>query len=228
MKLTTKATITLRPSMRVPTLNFTTPFCHHVIEWTIGATFSDVSASWIHCASATQDNTNDAPTARIPISEPLRGRRFPIRRMRKNEIAGRAGMIQALSSTAASALQLVDLVEVGTVDVAVDEKDDRQPDTDLGGRDGDDEEREHLARHGAGERRERDQVDVHRVQHELDAHEHEHRVTAGDDAIGAGAEQERAEDQELLEGHRQSLRAMTTAPTSAARSSIETTSNGTT
>src|SRR5205807_8288816 len=41
-------------------------------------------------------------------------------------------------------------------------------------------------------------------------------------------EQGSAEDEVLVQRHRQSLRAMTTAPTSAASSSIETTSKGTT
>ena len=75
--------------------------------------------------------------------------------------------------------------------------------------------------------RERDQVDVHRVEHQLDAHEHEHAVAPGEHAVDADAEQDRGEDEELVEDH-QSLRAITTAPTSAASRRIETISNGTT
>ena len=44
-----------------------------------------------------------------------------------------------------SALQLFDAVEVGAVEVAVDEQHDREPDADLGRRDRDDEQREDLA-----------------------------------------------------------------------------------
>src|SRR5436190_13850155 len=177
--------------------------------------------------TATTARTKDAPTARIPISAPRRRIRFPKKRISRNETAGIAGMIQALESTDASALQVVDFVEIGRPLVAVDEELDRQADPDLGRRDGDDEQREHLTGHRAAECGERDQVDVHRVEHQLDAHEDQHRVLPREDTVDTGAEEERAEDEVLVEIHRQSLRAMTTAPTRAARRSIETTSKGT-
>ena len=54
------------------------------------------------------------------------------------------------------ALQHVDVVEVGAVQVAVDEQDDREPDTDLGRGDREHEQREHLAdRRCCGRRRTR-------------------------------------------------------------------------
>jgi hypothetical protein len=37
---------------------------------------------------------NDALSATMPISEPFLGKRFPKRRIRMNETAGIAGMIQ--------------------------------------------------------------------------------------------------------------------------------------
>ncbi len=102
-----------------------------------------------------------------------------------------------------------------------------RPTPDFGRRDRDDEQRENLSGDVPPEGGERDQVDVHRVEHQLDAHEHEHRVLPRQDAVDAGAEEERTEDQVAVETHRQSLRAITTAPTSAARRSMETTSKGT-
>src|SRR3954463_5112132 len=124
-----------------------------------------------------------------------------------------------------SALQRVNVVEVGTVDVAVDEEDDCQPDTDLRRRDRQHEQREHLADHRVVERAEGDEVHVDRGEHQLDAHQHEHGVLAREHAVDAGAEQEGAEEEELIEEH-QSRLARTTAPTSAPRSSTPTTSNG--
>src|SRR6185295_9598323 len=118
-------------------------------------------------------------------------------------------------------------VEVGAVEVAVDQQHDREPDADLGGGDRDDEECEDLAGRRVQVRGECDEVDVHRVEHQLDAHEHEHAVAAGEHAVDADAEQHRGEDEELVEDH-QSLRAITTAPTSAASRRIETISKGTT
>ena len=50
-----------------------------------------------------------------------------------------------------------------------------------------------------------------RREHQLDAHEHEHRVLARQHAVDAGAEEERAEQEELVEQH-QSRLASTTAP----------------
>src|SRR5215831_6273017 len=88
---------------------------------------------------------NDAPTAAMPTSAPFFGRCLPKKRIRTNEIAGTAGMIQPLFSTSRSALQLVGFVEIDAVRVAVDQQHDGQPDPDLGGRNGDDEQREDLA-----------------------------------------------------------------------------------
>src|SRR5215471_12636148 len=112
--------------------------------------------------------------------------------------------------------------------VAVDQQHDGQADAHLGGGDRDDEQSEHLARDLLRERGERNEVDIDGVEHQLDRQQHEDAVTAGQHAVDAGAEQERAEDEILVQRHGQSLRAMTTAPTSAASSSIETTSKGTT
>jgi hypothetical protein len=72
-------------------------------------------------------------------------------------------------------------------------------DAHLGGGDGDDEEGEDLARHGAGHRPEGDQVDVDGVEDELDGHEHHHAVAARQHPVDADAEQGGTQQQELVE-----------------------------
>src|SRR5579862_3086565 len=124
-----------------------------------------------------------------------------------------------------SALQRVDVVEVGTMKVAVDQQHDREADADFRGGDREHEQREHLAGDRVVERPERDEVDVDRGEHQLDAHQHEHGVLARQNAIDPGAEEERSEQQELVEQH-QSRLARTTAPISAPSKSTPTTSNG--
>src|SRR4029450_4262669 len=71
------------------------------------------------------------------------------------------------------------------------------------------------------------------VEGELERHQHHHRVLAGDDPVDADREQDRGQQQELVEHqvvHRcppqRSFRAMTMAPTRAASSSTDTISNG--
>ncbi len=53
-----------------------------------------LSTRSIHWYTATHESTNDAPSATIPISEPFFGKCFPKSRIRTNETAGIAGMIQ--------------------------------------------------------------------------------------------------------------------------------------
>ena len=91
-----------------------------------------------------------------------------------------------------------------------------------------------------------DEVDVGAVEDELDAHQHAHRVAAGDHRDEAEREEQRADDEEVLESDVSmgspvrasaagrvsrasssfSLRAMTTAPTSVASSTTEASSKG--
>src|SRR5262245_41680859 len=99
---------------------------------------------------------NDALSAVIPIPAPLPGARLPSRRIRRNETAGMAGMIQAFVSTERSALQLVDFVEVGGALVAIDQQHDGEANTHFGRGDRDDEQREDLAGDVAAECGERD------------------------------------------------------------------------
>ena len=55
-----------------------------------------------------------------------------------------------------------------------------------------------VAVHGA----EGDQVDVDGVEDQLDRHQHEHAVAAGEHAVDADAEQDGGEQEELVEQHR--------------------------
>src|SRR5207247_3177699 len=79
------------------------------------------------------------------------------------------------------------------------------------------------------------EVHVDSVQHQLDQHEHQYGVSPGQHAVDARREQHGGEEQRERQpdgvggDHRaSSLRAITTAPTSAANRSTETTSNGST
>src|SRR5689334_19879823 len=119
---------------------------------------------------------NERPTAPMPRKSPCRGSFLPKSRISQNDSAGRAKMIHAWVSTAALSLHQVDLGEVDRAAVAVDEKHDGQPDADLGGRDGDDEQGEDLTGRRVVEGPEGDEVDVDRVQDELDRHQHQHAV----------------------------------------------------
>src|SRR5688572_1057636 len=139
-----------------------------------------------HWTPMTTDSTSVAPTARTPISEPPLGSRFPKKRISQNEVNVIAGMTQACSSMPPSALHHVDLVEVDGGAVAVDEQDDREPDADLGSGHGDGEQGEDLTGDGslaAPHVAEGHQVDVHRVEDELDRHQDEHAVAPGEHAV---------------------------------------------
>src|SRR4051812_5008095 len=110
-------------------------------------------------------------------------------------------MIQTWVSMAALTLHQVDLGEVDRAAIAIDEQDDGQADADLGGGDGDDEQGEDLPGGRASNGAEAYQVDVARVEDQLDRHQHERAVLAGEDTVDAGTEQERGQEQVLEEVH---------------------------
>src|SRR5918998_1634983 len=98
------------------------------------------------------------------------------------------------------------LEQVGVVDrrrpAGPEERhDDREADDDLGGRDDHDEERHDLAVDGAVGAGEGDQRQVHRVEHQLDAHEDDDRVAPHEDADRADGEQDRGEHQVVRQAH---------------------------
>src|SRR5512138_530355 len=144
------------------------------------------------------------------------------------------------SSWVACSISLSHEVRVADVDGLErleDGEDDREADRGLRRREHDDEQGEHLprdpARHVVVEG---DEVHVRAVQDELDAHEDAHGVAPGGDRDETEGEEQRTDGEEVVERDharspgRQSalisLRAMTMAPMSVARSTMDATSNG--
>ena len=89
--------------------------------------------------------------------------------------------------------QLAQPVDVHVLVRTEHQQDDREPEADLGGSDRDHEQGEHLTRvqRVVPPGVERDQVEVDRVEHQLDPHQHEHRVPSREDDVHADAEQHR-------------------------------------
>ena len=86
----------------------------------------------------------------------------------------------------------VDVVDRDRAAAAEEDHQYRQADGGLGGGDGQDEHREHLAGQVAEKSRERDEVDVHGEQDQLDRHQHQDDVAAiEEDAEHADREQDR-------------------------------------
>src|SRR5438309_1747259 len=117
-----------------------------------------------------------------PAPEPLRrsGATTASRRKAAKGIPRTRSGSQALASTALPPQQ-VEAVRLDGSPDAEDRDDDRQPDGDLGDRDGDREEGEDQPRQVSVEARERDQVDVDGVEHQLDPEQDADRVAAGED-----------------------------------------------
>src|SRR3954468_23970323 len=103
-----------------------------------------------------------------------------------------------------SVLQQVGVVDRGGPAGPGDRHYDREPRDDLRGGDDHDEERHDLAVDGATGAGERDQGQVHRVEHQLDAHEHDDGVAPDEDADGADREQDRSEHEVPGQHHRRS------------------------
>src|SRR3712207_2304238 len=98
------------------------------------------------------------------------------------------------------------LQQVGVVDrrrpAGPEERhDDGEADDDLGGGDDHDEERHDLAVDGAAGAGEGDQRQVHRVEHQLHAHEHDDRVAPHEHTDRADGEQDRGEYQVVRQSH---------------------------
>src|SRR5262249_61669732 len=108
----------------------------------------------------------------------------------------------------------------------------READRRLAGRDRDDENGKDLAGQVGEPPRERDQVQVDGVQHQLDRHEHGQEVAAHENAQKTDRKQEKADNQVMVDRDRhQSTRSIvrlprTTAPIMATRRKTEATSNG--
>src|SRR3954469_16788339 len=100
-----------------------------------------------------------------------------------------------------SALQLPQLVDVDRQPTAVDRDDEPEADAHLAGGDDHDDDREDLAVDVPPHAGKRDERDVRRVEHQLEAQQDDERVAAGENAAGADAEDERRDDEEPGQAH---------------------------
>src|SRR4051794_17162402 len=173
---------------------------------------------WSRPASCTVQNrriTNATITVRVPsrwpqrsvrrppsssTAAPARGSAMSSQEALRSPVAGTVSMVREVPVR--SVLQQVDVVDGGGAAGPVDAHDDRQPDHDLGRGDDHDEERDELAVDRARGPGEGDQGQVHRVEHQLDAHEHDDRVAPHQHADGADGEQDRGQHQVVGDGHR--------------------------
>src|SRR3954454_21837359 len=101
----------------------------------------------------------------------------------------------------ASALELPQLVGVGGQAAAMHRHDHAEADGDLAGGDDHDDDREDLAVAVAPHAAERDQREVRRVEHQLEAEQHDERVAARHHAGGADGEDDRAAGEVPADGH---------------------------
>src|SRR5260370_3470762 len=210
MKVTTNIISTAKPSMWMPKRTRAAPLLNQVNRSRSrkGRTLSVPSPTgerWIHAMAVRTARTNETPTAGMPTSEPPRGIRLPSSRITGNASVGMSGTIHALRRNqvigGSSALHQIDVVEVDRVTVAVDEEHDGQTHSDFGRGYRDDEQSEDLACQVVAEGAAGDQGDIDVIEDELDRHEHQHRVLAGEGAVHTHAEQERSQEQIFVEEH---------------------------
>src|SRR5919107_2070585 len=112
------------------------------------------------------------------------------------------GVVICVSIPFASELEQVGVVDRGGAAGAEDAEDDRQADDDLGRGDEHHEQRDDLAVERPVHAGERDEREVRRVEHQLDAHEHDDRVAAQQEGRGADREQDRRQVQVGVQAHR--------------------------
>src|SRR4051812_15930797 len=105
------------------------------------------------------------------------------------------------SGVIGSVLQQVGVVDRSRAAGTEDRHDDGQADDDLGRGHDHHEERDHLTVEVAVDAGERDEAEVHRVEHQLDAHEDDDRVAAYQDAGGADAEEHCRQEEVVVGSH---------------------------
>src|SRR6185312_2077197 len=186
-------------------------------------------------ATAATDTANDrmiAPQATAPAA-PLLMRRPKLELTRKPASGKRA-----ISSSMRSPLQAREGVGGQRLAMTEHADEDREADRGFGGGDGHDEEHDDLPVGGAERPAERDEAQVHRVQHDLDRQKDRDEVAADEHAGRADGEQNRREHEVVVQcrhhgvggagapPRRVSLFARTTAPTIATMIRSEVTSNG--
>src|SRR5882757_8430343 len=183
------------------------------------------------CSNSNRPTTNAATTVRQPSRCPQASVRRPPRNSTRAPNAGNASSSQASPPTPVAGatseptarinsvlmppprpgsytrsvllvLEQVRVVHRGGPTGAEDGHDDGQADHHFGGRDHHHEERHDLAVQPAVDPGEGDQGEVHRVQHQLDAHEHHDGVAAHQHPDRADGEQQRGQEQVISRGHR--------------------------
>src|SRR6476646_4705796 len=238
MVVTTISRTAVRLSTRKPTSTEKPPAgiqCQSVTATVVSPPPPSTLATTIIAAS--HDRTT-APTGAQNASRPSRR---PIVAVTMNPASGRAMMrttraCNMVTRRASSAHRVV-LVDERRLAVAEDRDDDRQPDRRLGRGYRHDQQRDHraVALQLRDERAERDDGQVHGVEHQLDRHQHRDRVAPGEKPERADGEQHSRERQvgvELLGDTHQptsfSRLARNTPPTTAASSSTLTASKAST
>src|SRR3954447_13716746 len=178
----------------------------------------------------TTDTRNARPSMAL-ANQPASGSpmRLPNSSRKRAPKSGSAGTSQSRSRTSwelirASALQHPHVVGGGPTPSAEDRHDDGEAHGDLGGGDHQGEEHERLPAHvvelpGEGHERE-----VHRVQHQLDAHEHHEHVAADQHADRTDGEYHRGQHEVVGVGDRHGA---ATSPSSVSTSSTSSTSSST-
>src|SRR2546421_199422 len=185
-----------------------------------------------------ESRTDASATA---YTQPL-GSHFPTSPQTAAPIRGSRGTrcSQVTSTLRLLQLQRVELVDIDRGAAAEDGDDDGEADRGLRGGSGDDEEHRRMAGEEAPHRRvghqreagERQEGEIHGVEHQLDAHEDDDRVAPQHDAGGAEREEHRRKHEIMLrlvgvkEVHQILPFATTTAATTATSRRSEVTSNG--
>src|SRR5262245_64670187 len=156
--------------------------------------------------AASRNARKTAPHA-IPATA-RRDRRPPMRPQTTNPAKGSSGS-RGISPSTISPLEQVQLVHLNRFLVAEQRDDDGEADRDLAGGDADDEGRERLTRQVGDlpETGEGDEVEVRRVEHQLDRHEDDDRVAAREDAEHADREEHDREQEQMVGSDTRSLKA---------------------
>src|SRR5215213_9589621 len=153
---------------------------------------------------ATSPRTAARPTTpqAIPAATPLLTRPLSRNPLSNAPRKGRTGMIQRRSFMLVFlALEVRRLVELRRLAQAVEGDQDAQPHRRLARGHGDGEDREDLSGQIRELIRERDQVQVHRVEHQLDRHQHGDHVLARGDPEDADGEEQAREHQIVRSRH---------------------------
>src|SRR5215218_9868988 len=124
-----------------------------------------------------------------------------------------------------SASEQVDVAQVHRLLMPEDADDDGETNRGFGGRHRHDEE-DHYVAAGAVELGQRHETEIHRIQHQLDAHEEHDGIPPQQHAGHSETEEHRREAQRLAEEHQTFRLASTTAPMIATSRRIEVISNG--